>query len=84
MSDKLKGTMKIELLGHSFKVNPKRTSIPLGKLNLPEGVSGELLYVGEDDEYLHCFGMDSGAYYGIWKSDDENHLYQHVLKLNTP
>jgi hypothetical protein len=32
-----KGTMKIEIAGHSFKDNPKRTKIPLGKLKLPEG-----------------------------------------------
>jgi len=83
MSEELKGTMKIELIGHDFKENPKRTKIPTGKLKLPEGYVGELLYVGEDDLYLHCFLVDSGGYYGIFKSDDESHIYQHVLKLNT-
>ena len=83
MNEELKGTMKIELIGHGFKENPKRTKIPLGKLKLPEGASGELLYVGEDDLYLHCFVVNSGAYYGIFKSDDDNHIYQHILKLNT-
>jgi len=83
MSKDLKGTMKIEFIGHDFKENPKRTKIPFGKLKLPEEVTDELLYVGEDDDYLHCFVVNSGTYYGIYKSDDKSHLYQFVLKLNT-
>jgi len=79
----MKGTMNIDTIGHDFKENPLRTKLELGKLKLPEGLSGELLYVGENDTYLHCFEVNSGSYYGIFKSDDENHVYHHILNLNT-
>ena len=82
----LKGTMNIEIIGHDFKNNPNRTTIQTGPLKLPEGTSigdgGELIFVGENDEFLHCF-TTTGTYIGIIKSEEENHIYQHVLKLNT-
>ena len=84
----LKGTMNIEFISHSFKKIPNRTNLKLGPINLPDGVSvgfegkGRLIYVGEDDAYLHCFIDDTGCYYGIFKSDDDNHIYQRILDLN--
>lgn len=59
--------------------------IPYGVLNLPEGVSvdGDLIVFGEDELYLHCVISGSGGYYGVFKSNDDNHIYQQLLKLNT-
>jgi len=68
-----------------FKENPKRTKIKLGPLILPEymSVDGEMIFVGENDTHLHCFFSSTGQYHGVFKSEDENHMYQHLLKLNT-
>ena len=73
----------------SFKSEPVETGvlhcgIKKGVLKLPEtwAVKGELVAVGENYGYLHCFSGD-GNYIGIYKSEDENHIYQKILKLNT-
>ena len=81
----LKGTMRIEITGHDFKENPNRTTLKLGPIKLPEGVEakGDLIYVGEDDTHLHCFVSTTGAYVGLIKTVEENHLYQRLLRLNT-
>ena len=73
------GYFKIE---NALTVN--RSGIPSGKLVLPEGltVDGDLIAFGECDMYLHCVISGSGEYYGIFKSEDKNHLYQHILNLN--
>ena len=81
----MKGTMNIELIGESINAPVTHSGISAGVLKLPEGVEvdGELLAVGENDQYLHCFITGTGSYYGIFKSEDENHIYQHLLELNT-
>jgi len=81
----MKGTMNIDLVGESVSDNINHSGIPCGILKLPKDViiDGELLAVGENETYLHCFITGSGNYYGIFKSDDENHIYQNLLKLNT-
>lgn len=56
-----------------------------GPLTLPRdilAIIGELIAFGESDRYLHCVISGTGTYYGVFKSDDENHLYQHILRLN--
>ena len=60
------------------------SGIKLGKLKLPEGVAvlGDLIAVGESDAYLHCFISDTGEYYGVFKSEDENHIYRLIKSLN--
>ena len=78
----MKGVMNIELLGEGQYKEFKKSGIKIGKLKLPSGATGHLVAVGENETYLHCF-YSSGVYLGVYKSDDENHLYQHILKLNT-
>lgn len=82
--NKMLGHMNIEFTGESMS-GLSHCGVKRGILKLPEGVSvnGDLIAVGENESYLHCFISGSGAYYGIYKSDDENHLYQHILGLNT-
>jgi hypothetical protein len=82
----MKGTMNIEVIGFDSTENAKRSPIERGPLVSPEGVNktgGTLIAIGENDDYLHCILSDTGEYYGVLKSDDPNHLYQHILSLNT-
>ena len=60
------------------------SGIKPGPLNLPNGasVNGKLIAFAEDDAYLHCVIEPEGTYYGVFKSEDKNHLYQRLLKLN--
>ena len=60
------------------------SGIRKGPLKLPDGVlvDRELIAFGEDENYLHCVISQSGTYYGVYKSSDKNHLYQHLLRLN--
>lgn len=78
------GHMNIEFIGESMS-GLSHCGVKSGILKLPEGVSvdGDLIAVGENETYLHCFISGRWSYYGIFKSDDENHLYQHILRLNT-
>jgi len=82
--NKMLGHMTIEVIGESVS-GLSHCGVKRGILKLPEGASvdGDLIAVGENENYLHCFISGSGAYYGIYKSDDENHFYQHILRLNT-
>jgi hypothetical protein len=82
--NKILSYMNIEFTGESMSVF-SHCGVKRGILKLPEGanVNGDLIAVGENETYLHCFISGCGAYYGIYKSDDENHLYQHILRLNT-
>ena len=61
-----------------------KSNLMPGPLILPEGVSveGELICIGEDDAYLHCIISGSGAYYGVFKSHEANHLYGRLIELN--
>jgi len=79
----MKGTMNIDLIGETIE-NENRSEIKLGPLVLPKGatINGELIAVGENDAYLHCFASGSGSYLGIFKSEDENHIYARILELN--
>lgn len=79
----MQGTMSIAITGSDFSVNANRSKLK-GPLKLPDGLTfaGQLIAIGEDDDYLHCIISESGGYYGVLKSADENHLYQHLLKLN--
>lgn len=81
----MKGVMNIELIGQCIEAPASDSGINPGILKLPDGVeiNGELLAVGENNEYLHCFITGTGSYYGVFKSDDKNHIYQHLLALNT-
>ena len=81
----MNGTMNIEIIGETFQPNSKRSVIQCGPLKLPDGVTvcGELVAFGENDMFLHCICSGSGAYYGVFKSDDTEHLYQHLLRLNS-
>ncbi len=78
------GHMNIEFIGESMS-GLSHCGVRRGVLKLPEGasVNGDLIAVGENENYLHCFISGCGGYYGIYKSNDENHLYQHILRLNT-
>jgi len=57
-----------------------------GVLKMPEGINlmnnEELVLFSECDIYLNCVFYPSGNLYRIFKSDDENHLYNHLLKIN--
>lgn len=63
------------------------SGIKPGKLVLPDGLTivdgGDLIAFAEDSTYLHCLIIPSAAYYGVFKSSDKDHLYQHLLRLNT-
>jgi hypothetical protein len=62
----------------------KRSGIRPGKLVTPARFDGDLIAFGEDDEYLHCVLQGSGALYQVYKlSGEEDHLYQHLLELNS-
>jgi hypothetical protein len=82
----MKGKMKLELLGIGQFKEFKYSGVQRGKLKLPEQIKiesgGDLIAVGEDEDYLHCF-FTTGDYFGFYKSDDEDHIYQHILRLNT-
>ena len=77
--------MKLELLGNGQFTEFESSGIERGKLKIPGDIKIEdgidLIAVGEDEIYLHCF-FTSGDYLGVYKSDDENHIYQHLLRLN--
>jgi hypothetical protein len=81
----MQGTMTITCTDSDFAGNSKRSPIESGPLKLPDEASvlGQLIAIGEDDRYLHCIVSVSGAYFGVFKSGDEKHLYQHLLRLNT-
>lgn len=81
MSNEIKGMMDIVLIGSDCW---NKSNIPLGVVKLPDEISvdGEVIVVGENDTYLHCFISNTGAYFGIYKSDDPKHIYQLILKLN--
>lgn len=51
-----------------------------GYLKLPYGSSTTLFAFGEDGTHVHCI-TGEGTYYGIFKSDDPDHIYQLILKL---
>jgi hypothetical protein len=82
----MKGKMKLELLGAGQFKEFKDSGVKRGKLKLPDQIKiedgGDLIAVGEDEIYLHCF-FTSGDYLGVYKSDDKDHMYQHILRLNT-
>ena len=80
----MQGTVDIDFKGHDFIENPNRTAIPQGPLKLPEGMNadGGLVFFGENDEYLHCIVAGTGQYLGVFKSEDPNHIFQYILKLN--
>lgn len=78
----MKGTVNIEFLGYG-KGDTNYSSIERGKLKLPKGITSEsdIIAFGENEKYIHCITSD-GNYMGIYKSNDENHIYQQILKLN--
>ena len=80
----MQGTMNIEVIGYDAEPNPKRSRIQRGPLILPDGatVEGQLVAIGENDDFLHCIVSGSGVFIGVAKSPDENHFYQHLLRLN--
>lgn len=82
----MKGKMKLELLGIGQFKEFSHSGIKRGKLKLPEQIKVEsgsdLIAVGEDEVYLHCF-FTTGDYLGVYKSKDKDHIYQHILRLNT-
>lgn len=85
LENNMKGTMNIEMIGENIDDNIKHSGIQAGTLKLPEGFSasgGGLIAVGENEMYLHCF-MADGTYCGVFKSNEKDHLYQHLLALNT-
>lgn len=79
----MRGTVKVEHIGFA-DTHFEESGIPRGKLTLPEGatVDGELIAFGEDELYLHCVVSETGNYYGVFKSIDDNHLYQRLVELN--
>lgn len=79
----MKGTMNIEMIGENADDDIKHSGIERGLLNTGEYIDNELIVVGENEEYLHCFDIKTGSYFGVFKSNDKNHIYQHLLKLNT-
>lgn len=84
MSEEIKYFMNIGFIYDQLD-RKLHSGLKKGAIKLPEGIiaNGDLILVGENEAYLHCFISGSWDYYGIWKSDDENHLYQHILRLNT-
>lgn len=73
--------VKIDFIGELSNA----CGIKPGPLRIPDGcsVDGNLIAIGEDDMYVHCIISNSGAYYGVFKSEDKNHLYREILRLNT-
>ena len=67
------------------RIECRRCGINRGPLKLPNGMSveGDLIAFGENDLYLHCIIGNTGNYFGVFKSDDENHLYKRLIALNT-
>jgi len=62
------------------------TPLKRGPLKMPDGVfheGGDLIMFGEDKTHVHCVTSNTGDVYSVFKSPDPNHLYQHLLKLNT-
>jgi hypothetical protein len=61
------------------------SGIKKGILKIPDDwiVNGELVAVGENYTHLHCFITGDWNYIGICKSNDENHMYQQIIELNT-
>lgn len=81
----MNGTMNIEIIPHNGEQTPNRSDIKRGPLKLPEGVAsttGDLIAIGENDEYLHCVFAKTGTLYQIFKSDDPDHMWHVVLELN--
>jgi len=79
---KMVGMIDIEFIPHP---SWNASNINLGPLKFPKGMSvdGDLIAIGENDKYLHCIISGTGMYYGVFKSDDPDHLYQHLKRLNT-
>lgn len=79
------GTMNIEMIGRDFKPNPNRSPIERGPLKMPDGAtvygSGDLIAFGENDTHLHCV-TSAGAYVGIFKSNDTDHIWGALLRHN--
>ena len=73
-------------IGMDINAIKTTSGIKIGPLKLPEGMStntiGGLVAFGEDKKYLHCILSATGSYYGVFKSPDENHMYQRLLELN--
>lgn len=63
------------------------SGISHGPLIVPEdwaiGGDGQLIAFAEDNVYLHCVISTTGAVMSVYKSNDPNHMYQHLLSLNT-
>ena len=82
MSSEIKGMIDINFISSD---SWNKSNISYGPLKLPKGMTiddgSELIVVGENDKYLHCF-FTNGTYYGIFKSNDKNHMYQCILNLN--
>ena len=91
------GTMNIECIGEDLRLMGKGSvpfphkqyDIQCGILKLPEDMTvdggGDLIAVGENDKFLHCFNTVTGMYLGIFKNKtDKNHLYRHICELNIP
>lgn len=80
----MQGTTNIEIIGYDAEPNSRRSRIQRGPLTLPEGanIDGQLIAFGENDGYLHCIVSGNGNYYGVFKSEDQNHLYQRLVELN--
>ena len=80
----MKDIMNIELIGEVTENHIEHCGIQAGVLRIDDcwGFVGTLLAVGENEEFLHCFVIETGSYLGVYKSDDKNHLYQHLLNLN--
>ena len=79
----MKGKTTVEMLGIGQFEHFEHSGIERGPLKMPEGSSGVLIAFGEDELYLHTIIADTGDYYGVYKSDDENHIYNHLRNLNT-
>lgn len=81
----MKGKTVIDMKGVGEYEPFDESGIQRGPLKLPEGavVKGELVAFGEDESFLHCVISGTGDYYGVFKSEDDNHLYQHLKALNT-
>jgi hypothetical protein len=74
--------MDVDLPGREIE---KPSGLANGSLIMPEGCminDGELVKFGENDIYVHCIMTGTSAYYGIYKSDDPNHIYTHLRKAN--
>lgn len=70
--------MNIDILEGEI-INP--SGLLPGLLNTPKEFDANLVLFGENDIYLHCI-TPKGGLLSVHKSEDSNHVYQHILKAN--